>query len=97
MNLFEQRIRPRPSKNIVKAFFEVKLSNGIVGYGECSPLPGLHDKAECKLAGAQLQAFCESKLRGRSVPTFVTSLRGQFANVRILKAAHARMRLCRCS
>ena len=58
---------------------EVKLSNGIVGYGECSPLPGLHDKVECKLAGAQLQAFCESKLRGRSVPTFVTSLRGQFA------------------
>ena len=58
---------------------EVKLSNGAVGYGECSPLPGLHDEAECAFAGAQLQVFCESKLNGRSVPASVTSLRGQFA------------------
>ena len=58
---------------------EVKLGDGIVGYGECSPLPGLHDEAECALAGAQLQVFCESKLLGKNVPASVTSLRGQFA------------------
>jgi isochorismate synthase / 2-succinyl-5-enolpyruvyl-6-hydroxy-3-cyclohexene-1-carboxylate synthase / 2-succinyl-6-hydroxy-2,4-cyclohexadiene-1-carboxylate synthase / o-succinylbenzoate synthase len=58
---------------------EVKLGDGTVGYGECSPLPGLHDEAECALAGAQLQVFCESKLLGKNIPASVTSLRGQFA------------------
>ena len=56
------------------------LSRSIaVGYGECSPLPGLHDETECAFAGAQLQAFCETMLLEKVVPASLTSLHGQFA------------------
>lgn len=57
---------------------KVTLDDGSVGYGECSPLPGLHRESTTE-SGAQL-AVAASLLEGVDVPTNVALLNGAFAS-----------------
>ena len=56
----------------------VTLDDGSVGYGECSPLAGLHRETTTE-SGAQL-AVMASLLEGVDVPTNVALLNGAFAS-----------------
>ena len=56
---------------------KVTLSDGVVGYGECSPLDGLH-RESYEESGAQLSVVA-SLMNSMEVPTNVALLNGAFA------------------